>query len=61
MPKMIRLRLFVPALFLAIAGCTLPDGPVEVFDPFEEQNRRVHEFNKRIDQGGLKRRFQLRW
>lgn len=34
---------------LAVAGCTTPDEPVEVFDPYESQNRRVHEFNVGLD------------
>lgn len=34
---------------VTLAGCTTPDEPVEIFDPFEEQNRKVHAFNKGVD------------
>lgn len=34
---------------LALAGCTLPDEPVEIFDPYESTNRKVHQFNKGLD------------
>ena len=41
------------ALFLALAGCAskpvMQDG-IRVNDPFEAQNRRVHAFNKAVDQ-----------
>lgn len=41
-------------ILLVVAGCTRPDGTVsraDVFDPFEEQNRRAHEFNVSLDRG----------
>ena len=46
------LNLRYPFVFLGVFGvltaCTpAPDG-VTVFDPYEEQNRQVHEFNKSV-------------
>ena len=41
-------------LFPVLAACTVPDEPVEVFDPFEEQNRAVHEFNRSVDRAVLR-------
>lgn len=32
-----------------LAGCNTPDTPVEVHDPYEATNRKVHAFNKGID------------
>jgi phospholipid-binding lipoprotein MlaA len=32
-----------------LAGCTVPDEPVEVFDPYEGTNRQIHAFNKGLD------------
>jgi len=49
------LRRAVPALALIaatlIAGCTAQDPAAtrDVFDPFEAENRRVHEFNRGLD------------
>lgn len=42
------------ALFLAaiVSGCTMPDtpqGPGDVFDPYEKANRSIHEVNRGID------------
>ena len=34
---------------LALAACTTPDGPTDIFDPYEEQNRATHEFNTGVD------------
>lgn len=39
------------AVFLT--ACATPDSPTEIYDPFEAQNRRVHAFNKVVDQALL--------
>lgn len=39
----------VLAAAVALSGCAVPDEPVEVFDPYEAQNRRIHAFNKGVD------------
>lgn len=48
------LRRIAPAALLAlVAGCAAPPdlGPADPFsDPYEAPNRRIHEFNKRVDQ-----------
>lgn len=36
-----------------LAGCSTPDEPVEIHDPFEAQNRKVHAFNKGVDKALL--------
>lgn len=33
----------------ALAACTTPDQPMEVFDPYEKTNRQIHSFNKGLD------------
>ncbi|SEW39333.1 phospholipid-binding lipoprotein MlaA [Cognatiyoonia koreensis] len=44
------LRLALPTVLVLLSACApAPDG-VTVHDPYEEQNRRVHEFNKAIDE-----------
>lgn len=42
------MTLALAALF-GLAACTVPDEPVEVFDPYETRNRKVHEFNVALD------------
>ena len=42
-------RAFGLLLLALVAGCTTPDGPTDVFDPYETRNRRIHEFNKGLD------------
>lgn len=45
------------AAVLILAACTVPEGYVArdgVNDPFEEQNRKVHAFNKSVDRGVLR-------
>ena len=46
-------RRAVAALLLttsgAVAACTVPDRPVDVFDPYEAQNRATHELNRTVD------------
>ncbi|MEM9852899.1 MAG: VacJ family lipoprotein [Pseudomonadota bacterium] len=37
------------ALLAALMGCAAPPPKAEVNDPFETQNRRIHEFNKSLD------------
>ena len=34
---------------LALSACTVPDQPVEIFDPYEPTNRAIHQFNKGVD------------
>jgi len=44
-------------VFLALAGCTAPEGYVArdgINDPFEERNRKVHAFNKSVDRAVLR-------
>lgn len=41
------------AAFAALAGCSVPDEPVEIHDPYEGANRKVHAFNKAIDRAAL--------
>ena len=38
----------------ALTGCTVPDQPTDTFDPFEAQNREVHEFNRSFDSAFLR-------
>ena len=51
---MIRLFIFGPILAL-LAACTPPDvtRAPNSQDPYEESNRRIHEFNKRVDRALL--------
>ena len=42
-------RLMAALSLAVLAGCNTPDAPVEIYDPYEARNRRVHEFNKRLD------------
>jgi phospholipid-binding lipoprotein MlaA len=37
----------------SVAGCSVPgpgDAPDGIYDPFETQNRKVHNFNRKVDQ-----------
>ncbi len=34
---------------LALGACSVPNTPVEVHDPYEQTNRRIHSFNKGLD------------
>lgn len=44
------LRFLLPLGLIALVACSpAPDG-VTVHDPYETQNRRVHEFNKNVDE-----------
>ena len=50
-------RVAVLVAFLALSACTVPEGYVArdgINDPFEQQNRNVHDFNKAIDRGVLR-------
>ncbi|MEM9972642.1 MAG: VacJ family lipoprotein [Pseudomonadota bacterium] len=38
-----------PAVALLLSACATPDTPTEVFDPYEQTNRQVHEFNVGLD------------
>jgi phospholipid-binding lipoprotein MlaA len=45
------------ALALLTAACAVPgpgNPPGEVFDPYEAQNRKVHDFNRKLDQRFLR-------
>lgn len=44
-------RLLVPCLAAAalLAGCAAPQPPSEPYDPREQDNRGIHEFNKSLD------------
>lgn len=43
-------RLFTASLTIALAACSVAPEGVDVHDPYEEQNRRVHAFNKSVDE-----------
>ncbi|MGR3289680.1 MAG: MlaA family lipoprotein [Paracoccaceae bacterium] len=46
---------FMALLFIvAVSACGAPDVSGGFFDPYETQNRRVHEFNKNVDQALLR-------
>lgn len=34
---------------LTLTACSVPDAPVDVHDPYEATNRRIHSFNKGLD------------
>lgn len=36
-------------LAFGVSACSVPDEPVEIFDPYEETNRKAHEFNVSLD------------
>ncbi|NSX54427.1 MlaA family lipoprotein [Parasulfitobacter algicola] len=40
---------FAAILGLSVAGCSVPDQPTEIHDPYESTNRRVHDFNRNLD------------
>ncbi|MGR3435570.1 MAG: MlaA family lipoprotein [Shimia sp.] len=46
-------RLSFLAAALALAGCAAPQ-PTGINDPFEQTNRRIHEFNKQLDSKALR-------
>lgn len=37
-----------------LSACSTPEQPVEIFDPYEEQNRQTHAFNKGLDRAVLR-------
>lgn len=39
------------AVFSAVllGACSVPDEPVEIYDPYERTNRKIHSFNKGLD------------
>jgi len=49
MTTKLRTRMVLIGLVLGLAACSVPDGPVDVHDPYETRNRKVHEFNKGLD------------
>lgn len=52
-----RAKVFPFLLLLALAACAAPEGYVArdgINDPFEERNRKVHAFNKSVDQAILR-------
>ena len=52
LPSALARAVTVVLLLLMVAGCTRPDGTVsrgDVFDPYEDQNRRAHDFNVALD------------
>jgi phospholipid-binding lipoprotein MlaA len=54
-PPIPRPRAVLPVVALAgLAACATPEQPVEINDPFEATNRRIHEFNKGFDRNLLR-------
>lgn len=47
-------RAVLSAAILGLAACSVPDGPVDVHDPYETRNRKVHEFNKGLDRSVIR-------
>lgn len=44
-----------PALaLLLVAACSTPDTAVEVYDPYEADNRNIHQFNRGVDAAALR-------
>lgn len=51
-PPRLLMRVIAMGSLVALGACTRPDPSVatrDVFDPFESQNRQVHEFNRGFD------------
>ena len=49
------MRHFLPLLCLVgLTACVHPEGLEDIHDPYEASNRRVHEFNKKLDKGILR-------
>ncbi|MEM9031100.1 MAG: VacJ family lipoprotein [Pseudomonadota bacterium] len=42
------------ALVALLAACSVPEEPVEIHDPYEKTNRRIHGFNKGLDSAILR-------
>jgi phospholipid-binding lipoprotein MlaA len=54
-PPIPRSRAVLPVVALAgLTACAAPEQPVEINDPFEATNRRIHEFNKGFDRNLLR-------
>lgn len=49
-----RTAAFTGLALAALSACTTPEGPTEVFDPYEAQNRDVHAFNVAVDRAVLR-------
>jgi phospholipid-binding lipoprotein MlaA len=48
------LRGFALCSIGVLAGCSTPQTPVEIHDPFEKTNRQIHGFNKSVDRAILR-------
>ena len=42
-------KLIAPFLLFCVAGCSVPETPTDIHDPYESVNRSVHAFNKGLD------------
>lgn len=49
MPRLTRAFSSVCVLVALVAGCAAPPASGEFHDPYETQNRAIHDFNKRLD------------
>lgn len=47
-------RILLVAGLAGLSACTTPDQPVDTFDPYEAQNREVHNFNRGVDSVALR-------
>ncbi len=47
-------RAAVLVLPLVVAACSSPDVPTETYDPYESENRQVHNFNRGVDSVALR-------
>ncbi|MEM8978967.1 MAG: VacJ family lipoprotein [Pseudomonadota bacterium] len=44
-----KLRVLGGVLLLCLGACSVPDEPTQFHDPYEAQNRKVHQFNLAVD------------
>jgi len=54
MQKNAYIKVISVVALLFTAACTVPDEPVEIFDPYEKTNRKIHKFNVGVDKAVLK-------
>ena len=47
-------RFAVVVMALAMAACSSPETPTDVYDPYEGENRQVHDFNRGVDSLALR-------
>lgn len=47
-------RLISALTLLVLAACSTPDTPVDIYDPYEEENRGIHNFNRGVDAFALR-------